>query len=258
MTNDSADTAHMIATATAPTSTSTPEGDLMTETLAAPTLLSLRGVTKTYEARGRNVVALAGIDLDIRAGDFITIQGPTGGGKSTLLQLLGALDSPSSGSLRVGDLDLAAASAGEATRIRAEEIGFVFQSFNLIPTLTARENVEMGLVPSRIDPAERRERAEEALRGVGLADRGEHRPGELSGGQQQRVAIARAIVKGPRILLADEPTGNLDEHMRDEILDLLTNLNLGGLTMVLVTHDSAVARRASRRLRLANGSITEL
>lgn len=223
-----------------------------------PVLLSLRKVTKTYQARGREVQALGGVDLNIKAGDFITIQGPTGGGKSTLLQLLGALDSPSSGSLWVGQTDLAKAGVREATRIRAEEIGFVFQSFNLIPTLTALENVEMGLVPSRVPAAERRRRADEALRGVGLGDRGDHRPGELSGGQQQRVAIARAIVKGPRILLADEPTGNLDERMRDEILDVLTGLNREGLTMVLVTHDSAVAKRASRRLRLEAGKITEL
>ncbi|QIK64195.1 ABC transporter ATP-binding protein [Leucobacter viscericola] len=224
----------------------------------APVLLSLRDVTKTYQARGRDVQALKGIDLNISAGDFITIQGPTGGGKSTLLQLLGALDSPSSGSLWVGQTDLAKAGVKEATRIRAEEIGFVFQSFNLIPTLTALENVEMGLVPIGVPAAERRSRAEEALRGVGLGDRGDHRPGELSGGQQQRVAIARAIVKGPRILLADEPTGNLDERMRDEILEVLTGLNRDGLTMVLVTHDSAVAKRASRRLRLEAGKITEL
>ncbi|WP_425280753.1 ABC transporter ATP-binding protein [Leucobacter coleopterorum] len=174
------------------------------------------------------------------------------------MQLLGALDAPSSGSLWVGQTDLAKASVKEATRIRAEEIGFVFQAFNLIPTLTALENVEMGLVPIGVQADERRSRAEEALRRVGLGDRGDHRPGELSGGQQQRVAIARAIVKGPRILLADEPTGNLDERMRDEILDVLTGLNQNGLTMVLVTHDSAVAKRASRRLRLDAGKITEL
>lgn len=231
--------------------------DTTTET-ETPVLLSLRDVTKTYQARGRDVQALRGVELNISAGDFITIQGPTGGGKSTLLQLLGALDSPTAGSLWVGQTDLAKASVKEATRIRAEEIGFVFQSFNLIPTLTALENVEMGLVPSGVSAAERRSRAEEALRGVGLGDRGDHRPGELSGGQQQRVAIARAIVKGPRILLADEPTGNLDEQMRDEILDVLSALNRDGLTMVLVTHDSAVAKRASRRLRLESGKITEL
>lgn len=224
----------------------------------APVLFSLRGVTKTYQARGREVQVLRGIDFTISSGDFITIQGPTGGGKSTLLQLLGALDAPTAGSLCIGTTDLAKAGAKESTRIRAEEIGFVFQSFNLIPTLTALENVEMGLVPSGVAAPERRSRSEEALRGVGLADRGNHRPGELSGGQQQRVAIARAIVKGPRILLADEATGNLDERMRDEILDVLTALNKDGLTMVLVTHDSAVAKRASRRMRLASGKITEL
>ncbi len=231
-------------------------------TLTSPTLTAtayrLQGVTRTYRQRERTVQALAGVDLDIAAGDFVTIQGPTGGGKSTLLQMLGALDRPSTGSVLLGDVDIAHASTTRLSRLRAEEIGFVFQGFNLIPTLTAAENVDMGLEPLGLVRDERRRRVTEALERVGLGDRADHRPGELSGGQQQRVAIARAVAKQPRVLLADEPTGNLDERMRDEILDVLEALNAEGLTLVVVTHDSAVARRARRRLRLAQGLVTDI
>ena len=216
------------------------------------------GITRTYTQKGRIVKALTGVDLEIMPGEFVTIQGPTGGGKSTLLQLLGALDSPSSGSLLLDGRELSSASARELGRIRAEEIGFVFQGFNLIPTLTASENVDMALEPLRLDMAERRTRVAGALAHVGLDDRGDHLPTELSGGQQQRVAIARAIVKRPRVLLADEPTGNLDESMRDEILDLLQSLCAEGITMIVVTHDSAVAGRATRRLRLAKGTVQDI
>ncbi len=225
----------------------------------APTsLYRATGVTRTYRRKGRQVAALRGVDLEIGAGEFVTIQGPTGGGKSTLLQLLGALDRPTAGSLTIGGTELASASARELGRLRAEEIGFVFQAFNLIPTLTAAENVDMALEPSSPARAERRARVSEALAHVGLGDRGEHLPSELSGGQQQRVAIARALVKRPRVLLADEPTGNLDESMRDEVLDLLQSLCAEGLTMVVVTHDSAVARRATRRLRLTQGVVQDI
>lgn len=218
----------------------------------------LHGVTKTYLQKGREVRALTGVDLEIASREFATIQGPTGGGKSTLLQILGALDVPTSGSVLIGETDLAAASPTELQRVRAHDIGFVFQAFNLLPTLTASENVAMGLEPLRVDRAERDARVAEALEHVGLSDRGGHRPGELSGGQQQRVAIARAIAKRPRVLLADEPTGNLDESMRDDILVVLERLNADGLTVVIVTHDSAVARRARRRLRLDHGKITDI
>ncbi|MFJ4174576.1 ABC transporter ATP-binding protein [Microbacterium sp. NPDC089696] len=229
-----------------------------TPTDAEQPLYRAQDVTRTYTQKGRIVKALTGVDLSIHAGEFVTIQGPTGGGKSTLLQLLGALDKPSSGSLRLGDIELASASARELTRIRSEEIGFVFQGFNLIPTLTAAENVDMALEPLSLDRTERRTRVAEALAHVGLADRGDHLPTELSGGQQQRVAIARAIVKRPRVLLADEPTGNLDESMRDEILTLLEGLCAEGITMIVVTHDSAVARRATRRLRLSKGVVQDI
>lgn len=225
---------------------------------AAAPLYRAQGVTRMYTQKGRTVKALTGVDLTILPGEFVTIQGPTGGGKSTLLQMLGALDKPSSGSLKLGDIELASASARELSRIRAQEIGFVFQGFNLIPTLTAAENVDMALEPTELSRTERTARVAEALAHVGLADRGDHLPTELSGGQQQRVAIARAIVKRPRVLLADEPTGNLDGSMRDEILTLLQGLCAEGITMIVVTHDSAVARRATRRLRLAKGTVQDI
>lgn len=226
------------------------------EPAAAAPIYRLDGVTRTYHVGAKTVHALRGVDLEIGRGEFVTIQGPTGGGKSTLLQLLGALDRPTSGSLILGGIDLAKASNAQLTKIRAQQIGFVFQSFNLIPTLTARQNVDTALEGRGIARAKRDARVAAALERVGLADRGDHRPGELSGGQQQRVAIARAIVAEPRVLLADEPTGNLDEAMRDEILVLLEGLNSDGLTIVAVTHDSAVAKRAHRRLRLVQGTVS--
>jgi putative ABC transport system ATP-binding protein len=218
----------------------------------------LTGVTKTYRKKGKPVPALTGVDLQIDQGDIVTIQGPTGGGKSTLLQLLGGLDRPTTGRILLGDDDLATASPKQLGKLRAHELGFVFQGFNLISTLTAAENVDTGLEPLGLSRAERDERVAEALAHVGLGERGDHRPSELSGGQQQRVAIARAIVKRPKVLLADEPTGNLDERTRDDILKLLFGLADEGLTLIIVTHDSAVAKRAGRRLRLDHGTVTEL
>ena len=226
--------------------------------IPTPAAYRLAGVTKTYTQKERVIRALAGVDVEIAQGDFVTIQGPTGGGKSTLLQLLGALDQPTVGHILIGETDLATATARDLERVRAIEIGFVFQAFNLIPTLTAAENVDMGLEPLRLAKDERAARVTEALERVDLADRGDHRPGELSGGQQQRVAIARAIAKRPRVMLADEPTGNLDESMRDEILAVLEALNAEGLTLVVVTHDSAVANRARRRLRRDKGSVRDI
>jgi putative ABC transport system ATP-binding protein len=226
---------------------------------AAPAVLyRLADVSRTYTQKGRLVKALAGVDLEIATGDFVTIQGPTGGGKSTLLQLLGALDRPTSGSVRLGEVDLAGATDAELSGVRARDVGFVFQGFNLIPTLSAAENVDMALEPLALSKTERAERVAEALAHVDLADRADHRPGELSGGQQQRVAIARAIVKRPRVLLADEPTGNLDEAMRDDILAVLESLCAEGLTLIVVTHDSAVALRARRRLRLERGQVRDI
>ncbi|WP_030548043.1 ABC transporter ATP-binding protein [Streptomyces albus] len=220
-------------------------------------MYQLSGVTKRYTRGKETVEALAGVDLTIDDGDRLVIQGPTGGGKSTLLQMLGGLDRPTAGSVVLDGVDLAGLGEARLTAVRAEKIGFVFQSFNLIPTLTALENVETALVPLRVKAAERRERAAEALGSVGLGERLGHLPGELSGGQQQRVAIARALVKRPVVLLADEPTGNLDEGTRDDIVDLLEGLwKKHSPTFVTVTHDSAVARRAPRLATLEAGRLT--
>ncbi|MFZ3472509.1 ABC transporter ATP-binding protein [Streptomyces sp. 4.24] len=220
-------------------------------------MYQLTGVTKRYRRGKESIDALAGVDLTIEDGGRLVIQGPTGGGKSTLLQMLGALDRPTAGSVVLDGLDLATVSEARLTRVRAENIGFVFQSFNLIPTLTAQENVETALVPLGLKARERRERAAEALDSVGLGERMGHLPGEMSGGQQQRVAIARALVKRPKVLLADEPTGNLDESMRDEVMDLLEGLwKEHGLTFVMVTHDSALAKRAPRVATIRRGRVT--
>ncbi|MFF1573442.1 ABC transporter ATP-binding protein [Leifsonia sp. NPDC058292] len=222
-------------------------------------MYTLTNVTKTYTQSKRNVTALKDVTLEIPDGQLVAIQGPTGGGKSTLLQMLGALDRPSSGTVQLESSSLSGLRDSKLTAIRATEIGFVFQGFNLIPTLTAQENVETALAPLKVTAVERRRRATEALASVGLADRGTHLPSELSGGQQQRVAIARALVKDPDVLLADEPTGNLDEETRDEIMDLLEGLwRDRGLTLVIVTHDSAVAKRAQRRLHIKHGQVKEV
>ncbi|MFD7032885.1 ABC transporter ATP-binding protein [Streptomyces sp. NPDC059917] len=220
-------------------------------------MYQLTGVTKNYRRGKDTVAALAGVDLTIEDGGRLVIQGPTGGGKSTLLQMLGGLDRPTAGSVVLDGQDLAALSEARLTRVRAQNIGFVFQSFNLIPTLTAQENVETALVPLGLKAKARREQAAEALDSVGLAERMGHLPGELSGGQQQRVAIARALVKKPKVLLADEPTGNLDESTRDEVMDLLEGLwKEHGLTFVMVTHDSALAKRAPRLATIRRGRVT--
>ena len=222
-------------------------------------MYKLTALRKDYH-KGRSVIAaLQGVDLAIADGEWLAIQGPTGHGKSTLLQMLGGLDRPTSGSIQFGDgpaADLAQLRESQVTRVRAESIGFIFQTFNLVPTLTAQENVETALVPLGIAAADRRQRAASALADVGLADRARHLPSELSGGQQQRVAIARAFVKQPKVLLADEPTGNLDEGTRDEIIGLLERLwREQHLTLVLVTHDSTIARRAQRLGVMTNGKL---
>ena len=220
-------------------------------------MYELSGVTKDYKKGKGTIHALDGVDLVIADGDWLAIQGPTGHGKSTLLQILGALDRPTSGTVRFGDQDLARLRESQLTDVRAASIGFIFQSFNLIPTLSAQENVETALVPLGVPAAERRERARRALTDVSLGDRARHLPSELSGGQQQRVAIARALVKKPAVLLADEPTGNLDEDTRDEIITLLDELWAElGLTLVMVSHDSTVAGRAQRTGLMSNGRLT--
>jgi putative ABC transport system ATP-binding protein len=220
-------------------------------------MYKLTGVTRDYQKGRSTVRALQGVDLVIEDGDWLAIQGPTGHGKSTLLQILGGLDRPTKGSIELDGRNLAVLRESQLTKVRATSIGFIFQTFNLIPTLSAQENVETALVPLGVDRAERRERASGALADVGLGDRARHLPSELSGGQQQRVAVARALVKRPGVLLADEPTGNLDEGTRDEIMALLEELwRERGLTMVIVTHDSSVARLAQQIGQMRDGKLT--
>jgi putative ABC transport system ATP-binding protein len=220
-------------------------------------MYKLTNVTKDYPKGRETVHALRGVDVEIPDGEWLAIQGPTGHGKSTLLQILGGLDRPTSGSVDFDGRDLARTREAQMTKVRADSIGFIFQTFNLIPTLSALENVETALVPLGVSGASRRARAAEALNSLGLGDRLRHLPSELSGGQQQRVAIARALVKEPKVLLADEPTGNLDEDTRDEIIGLLEKLwQDNGLTMVIVTHDSSIARRAQRLGTMRNGKLT--
>ena len=222
-------------------------------------LYEISEVVKSYSKGREQVIALNKVDLVIASGEHIAIQGPTGGGKSTLLQMLGALDRPSSGRVMFDGEDLAKKSNPSLTQIRAKSIGFVFQNYNLVPTLTALENVEASLAPLSMERRERRRVSKEVLSSVGLGDRLNHLPAELSGGQQQRVAIARAMAKKPRVILADEPTGNLDEATRDEIVDLLEKLRKdNGITLIIVTHDSHVAKRADRRLKISAGKLTTI
>jgi putative ABC transport system ATP-binding protein len=217
----------------------------------------LVGVTKHYQKGRQTVAALQDIDLIIDDGEWLAIRGPTGHGKTTLLQMLGGLDQPTSGTVELDGRDLGAMRESQITKVRATSIGFVFQTFNLIPTLTAQENVEAALVPLRVGTAARRARAAKALEEVGLEDRTGHLPSELSGGQQQRVGIARALVKEPKVLLADEPTGNLDPDTRNEIISLLDKLRRQrGLTLVLVTHDGYVARLAERIAVMKKGHLS--
>ena len=219
-------------------------------------MYELTDVHKTFVRGGQPIRALDGADLAVDEGEFLAVQGPTGQGKSTLLLLLGGLDRPTSGKVLFEGRDLGELPEAELAILRAEAFGFVFQTFNLIPTLTALENVETALVPLGTPAAERRARSLAMLGELGMDDRAAHLPSELSGGQQQRVAIARALVKEPRVLLADEPTGNLDEQTRDEIISLLEQLwRERGITLVVVTHDSAVAGRAPRRAVIENGRV---
>ncbi|MCS6800928.1 MAG: ABC transporter ATP-binding protein [Dehalococcoidia bacterium] len=223
--------------------------------MAAP-LVELNGVERHYLLGGSTVGALRGVDLTIRRGELIALTGPSGSGKSTLLNLLGGLDRPTAGTVRVAGVDLGRASERELTQHRRRVVGFVFQSFNLLPRLRAVENVELPLVWSGVSPSERRQRAIALLERVRLGHRLHHLPAELSGGEQQRVAIARALVGNPELLLADEPTGNLDSATGREILALLTELNRERtLTIVIVTHDPEVAAIAQRQVRLRDGRI---
>jgi putative ABC transport system ATP-binding protein len=217
----------------------------------------LTGVTKLYQKGRRTVPAVLDLDLVIGDGEWLAVQGRTGSGKTTLLNLVGGLDRPTGGTIELDGTDLGGRRETQLTRLRAESIGFVFQTFNLVPTLSAAENVEAALIPLGIGHSARRARVAAALEQVGLADRATHLPSEMSGGQQQRTAIARALVKDPKVLLADEPTGNLDEDTRNEIIGLLERLwQESGLTLVLITHDTSVAQRAQRIAVMNNGRLT--
>jgi len=222
--------------------------------VASP-VIEMRGIGKIYRSGRLEVEALQGVDLDVVPGDFLAIIGPSGSGKSTLMHLLGCLDRPTSGTYRLAGTDVAGLSDDELARVRNRTIGFVFQSFNLLPRTTALENVAMPLLYAGIGRSERLERAREALARLGLEDRLSHEPSELSGGQQQRVAIARALVTRPAIILADEPTGNLDSASGADVLELLHELNDAGTTIVLITHDSDVAVAAKRSVRVRDGRL---
>ena len=218
-------------------------------------LLELRHVTKIYRMGEEEVRALDDVSLDIEEGEFVSIIGPSGSGKSTLMHILGCLDTPTSGTVRLDGMMIQNASPRELALIRNQKIGFVFQFFNLLPKLTILQNVELPMVYAGVPKKERRRRAMEALKAVGLQDRWAHRPNQISGGQQQRAAIARALVNNPRIILADEPTGNLDTQSGQAILRLFRELNQNGRTIVLVTHDPEIARQTPRRIEIRDGRI---
>jgi putative ABC transport system ATP-binding protein len=224
---------------------------------ATDTLYELQRVERRYLRGSTPVLALHDVDLVINAGEFVSIEGPSGSGKSTLLQLLGALDTPTGGTIRFEGNELGAASDASLTRIRSREIGFVFQQFNLIPTLTAAENVGIAMVPHGDSKSQRRQRSAELLGRVGLGGRLDHLPSRMSGGEQQRVAVAPALANRPRVIIADEPTGNLDSASADDMMALLVELQTGedAVTIVVATHDAEVARHAGRRIRLRDGAL---
>lgn len=218
-------------------------------------LIACEKLEKTYHMGDTAVHAVRSVDLEIETGSYVAIMGPSGSGKSTLMNLIGCLDTPSAGSYRLVERDVSTLDDDALAHIRNQEIGFVFQGFHLLPRATAQQNVELPLVYAGTSDRERREKAARALEAVGLSDRADHRPNQLSGGQRQRVAIARALVNEPSLLLADEPTGNLDSKTGAEILDLLDDLHARGLSIIMVTHESDVAARAQRVVRLHDGAI---
>ncbi len=218
-------------------------------------MIGLRGIDRTYVVGSQAVRALRGVDLEIAAGEYVSIMGPSGSGKSTLLNILGCLDRPTAGEYELDGQATGRLSEAELSRVRRHRIGFVFQFFHLVPRLTAAENVELPMMFAGVEPADRRRRVDRALVAVGLAPRRDHRPDQLSGGERQRVAIARATVMEPAILLADEPTGNLDSRSGGEIVALLERMNGEGLTLIVVTHDAEIGGRARRRVRLQDGRV---
>jgi putative ABC transport system ATP-binding protein len=219
-------------------------------------LYELRDVERRFLKGAAEVTALKDVDLDIAAGEIVSIEGPSGSGKSTLLQLLGALDTPTAGTVHFEGQDLSQAKDRTLTEIRSQRIGFVFQQFNLIPTLSAMDNVAIAMAPNHVSKAERKQRATELLTQVGLGPRANHLPSRLSGGEQQRVAIARALANHPEVIVADEPTGNLDSENAGEVMSLLVGLRQQAVvTIIVATHDDEVARHATRRIRIRDGRI---
>ncbi|MAE69584.1 MAG: macrolide ABC transporter ATP-binding protein [Gemmatimonadetes bacterium] len=218
-------------------------------------MIDLRGITRIYDMGAVQVEALRGINLEITGNEYVAIMGPSGSGKSTLMNLIGCLDTPTAGSYRLDGQDVSRLEGDDLAKIRNQRIGFVFQTFNLLPRADALRNVELPLVYAGIALKERRARALEALERVRLADRADHRPNQLSGGQRQRVAVARALVTRPSIILADEPTGNLDSKTGEDILGLFEELHRDGNTIVLVTHEATVAERAGRIVRIVDGLV---
>jgi putative ABC transport system ATP-binding protein len=217
--------------------------------------IELEGVRRVFRLGDSEVHALRDVDLRFEAGDYVAVMGPSGSGKSTLLNIVGLLDRPDAGRLRLEGRDVTTLSPDEQAQVRSRRVGFVFQSFHLVPRLTARENIALPLVLAGIAPAERQQRVTQALRDFGLADRAAHRPAELSGGQRQRVAIARATIMGPALILADEPTGNLDRATGDEVVRLLEALNERGVTLIVVTHDAQLGARARRHVSMEDGAV---
>lgn len=220
-------------------------------------LIELRNVSKIYLLGGEEIRALDDVSLDIQSGEFISIIGPSGSGKSTLMHIVGCLDSPTRGTIRLDGTEIQKANARELARLRNEKIGFVFQFFNLLPKLNVLQNIELPMIYSGKSASERRDHAMAALKMVGLENRAKHRPMQISGGQQQRVAIARALVNDPKIIFADEPTGNLDTHTGEAILELFHKLSREGRTIVLVTHDPEIAAVTPRRIEIRDGKIAQ-
>jgi putative ABC transport system ATP-binding protein len=218
-------------------------------------LITLKGIARSFQLGDSTVHALRNLDLQVTPGEYIAVMGPSGSGKSTLLNLLGLLDSPDTGTYQLEGRDVTTLSADELAKVRSERIGFIFQSFHLVPRLTAAANIELPLTLSGINSAERSKRVAQALQDYGLVERAQHRPNELSGGQRQRVAIARATVQRPAVLLADEPTGNLDRVTGEEVVRLLEALNAQGMTLIIVTHDPVLGARARRQIKMEDGMI---
>lgn len=217
--------------------------------------VQLNDISRVYQVGEEQVFALNKVNLDISPGDYISVMGPSGSGKSTLLNVIGLLDKPNSGKYFLENTDVTSLTEEEQAKVRQQTIGFVFQSFHLVPRLSAAENIELPMLLAGIDPVERKQRVSKALQNTGLSNRANHRPDQLSGGQRQRVAIARATVMQPKILLADEPTGNLDRKSGEEIIEVLETLNQQGITLIIVTHDPELGKRATREIKMVDGKI---